>query len=89
MAASRFAAIRDHVLLPWASRLEESDRRLRPLLGEELFARIVAQIPDDWLQPEPGLSADDRRAGYVEFLTKRLAAASFLEEAVHARAKLV
>jgi hypothetical protein len=72
MAGSRFAAIRDHVLLPWASRLEEADRRLRPLLGESLFARVAAQIPDDWLLPEPGLSAADRRAGYVEFLTRRL-----------------
>ncbi|HYG61382.1 MAG TPA: HipA family kinase [Thermoanaerobaculia bacterium] len=89
MAASRFAAIRDHVLLPWASRLEEADQRLRPLLGEDLFARVVAQIPEDWLMPEPGLSADDRRAGYVELLTKRLAAASFLEEAVRAHAQLV
>src|SRR5829696_6689341 len=70
MAASRFAAIRDHVLLPWASRLEEADRRLRPLLDADLFARVVAQIPDDWLLPEPGLSAEDRRAGYVEFLTQ-------------------
>src|SRR4029077_4667692 len=89
MAGSRFAAIRDHVLLPWADRLEEVDRTLRPLLGEDLFQRIVEQVPDDFLQPEPGISAADRRAGYIEFLTRRLAAAPFLEEAVDARAKLV
>jgi hypothetical protein len=91
MAGSRFAAIRDHVLLPWASRLEEADRRLLPLLSESLFLGIVEQIPDDWLGAEPGVStAADRRAGYVEFLTRRLAAASsFLEEAANARAQLV
>jgi hypothetical protein len=86
---SRFPAVRDHVLLRWASRLEEADRRLRPLLDEALFTRIVEQIPDDWLLPEPGMTAADRRAGYVTFLTQRLASPSFLEEAVDARAKLV
>ena len=89
MAASRFAAIKDHVLLPSASRIEEADRRLRPQLDAALFARVAAAIPDGWLAAEPGESPDDRRAGYVEFLTRRLAAASFVEEAVGARAKLV
>jgi hypothetical protein len=97
MARSRFPAVRDHVLLPWASRLEEIDRRLRPRLNEDLFAAIVEQIPEDWLAPEPGGTAPDgpggpdgRRAGYVEYLTRRLDAASlFLEEAVRARAQLV
>jgi len=90
MAQSRFPAIRDHVLLRWASRLAETDARLRPLLSEELFIRLAAQIPDGWLLPEPGSTPDARRAGYVEFLTQRLAAASsFVEEAVHARAHLL
>jgi hypothetical protein len=91
MASSRFPAVRDHVLLPWASRLEEADRRLRPKLDEALFTRIVEQIPEDWLVPEGSFDlAADRRAGYVTFLTRRLAAApAFLEEAVNARAKLV
>jgi hypothetical protein len=43
------------------------------------------------LAPEPGLADPaERRAGYLEFLTRRLAAASeFVEEAVRARAQLV
>ena len=82
--------IRDHVLLPWASRLEEADRRLRPLLDEALFARIVEQIPDDWLLPEPGTTADERRAGYVDVPDAAARAAPlFVEEAVRARAQLV
>jgi hypothetical protein len=90
MAKSRFPAVRDHVLLPWASRLEAADRELRPRLDEALFDGIVAQIPDDWLAREPGVSAAGRRAGYVRFLNGRLAAApAFLEEAVRARAQLV
>lgn len=91
MARSRFPAVRDHVLLPWAERLEEADLRLRPRLDEALFARVIEQIPEDWLAPEPGLADPaGRRAGYLEFLTRRLAAASeFVEEAVRARAQLV
>ena len=72
-AASPFPAVRDHVLLPWASRLEAADARLAPLLGESVFARIVAEIPDGWLASEKS-AADERRAGYVDYLTRRLAA---------------
>jgi hypothetical protein len=91
MARGRFPAIRDHVLLPWATGIEEADARLRPRLDEALFASIAEQIPDDWLLPEPAVATPAaKRAGYVEFLTRRLEAASlFVEEAVSARSKLV
>jgi hypothetical protein len=90
LAESRFPAVRDHVLLRFASTIEEADRRLRPRLDEALFARLTEQIPDDWLPAEPGLGPDERRAGYVEFLSRRLAAApAFVQEAADARAKLV
>ena len=90
-ARSRFPAIRDHVLLPWASRIAEADQRLRPLLSEELFTRVVEQIPERWLSPDPAAAPPaDRRAGYVGFLARRLEAAPlFVEEAVRARAQLV
>lgn len=91
MARSRFPAVRDHVLLPWASRIEEADVRLRPRLTGELFGNIVEQIPEDWLAADPGVATPaERRAGYLTFLTQRLEAASlFLEEAVRAHAQLV
>jgi hypothetical protein len=90
MAVSRFPAIRDHVLLPWATDVEAAGHRLRPLLSETLLAEIVGQVPEDWLAPDPGTIAAGRRAGYLEFLTRRLdAAPQFAEEAVRARAKLV
>jgi HipA-like protein len=90
MARSRFAAVRDHVLLPWASRIAEADERLRPRLDAALFTRVIEQIPESWLPVEDDLSAADRRVGYLTFLTRRLAAASeFVEEAVRARAQLV
>ncbi len=67
MAASRFPAVRDHVLLPWAERIEEADRRLRPKLSEALLTEIVGQVPEDWLAPDPGISAAGRRVGIREF----------------------
>ena len=91
MARSRFPAIRDHVLLPWAGRIAEADAALRPRLTGDLFGSILEQIPDDWLMAEPGVSTPaERRAGYRTFLTQRLDAASlFTEEAVRAHAQLV
>jgi hypothetical protein len=95
-AGNTFPAIRDHVLLPWASRIAEADDIMRPRLSERLFTNIVNQIPDAWLLPEPGastpgaLTREDRRRGYVEWLSLRLLAApAFTEEAMRARAKLL
>lgn len=86
-ARGRFPAIRDHVLLPWASGIEEAGQRLIPRLSEALFTEVIGQIPDDWLDSN---SPDDRRAGYLDFLTRRLEAAPlFTEEAVRARAQLL
>lgn len=80
-ARSPFAAIRDHVLLPWASRLPEADALLRPRLGEAVFERVLSLVPEEWL-PE-------KRTAYVSWLMQRLEAAPlFLEEAVRARAQL-
>lgn len=64
---------------------------MRPRLNLALFAEILERVPDDWLLPEPGISTPaEKRAAYVAYLTGRLvAASSFVEEAVHARAKLV
>ncbi len=90
-ARSPFAAVRNHVLLPWAGAIEEADRRLRPRLDAALFARILDGIPDAWLAGEPGPALPaDKRAGYLEFLNLRLASApAFVEEAVRARSQLV
>ncbi len=90
-AEAPFAASARHVLLPFATKLKEADQRLRPMLSASVFERAVAQLPDDWLRSEPLLPTPDAaRAGYVRFLTRRLAAADrFLEEALRGRAQLV
>ena len=78
-AVSPFPLIRDHVLMPWASRIAEADATLRPRLSENLFAEILAQIPELWLPIE-------QRADYLAYFVRRLASASaFVEEALRAR----
>ena len=79
-AASSFPLIRDHVLMPWASRIAEVDATLRSRLSESVFAEILEQVPELWLPSE-------RRADYVAYFVRRLAKASaFVEEALRARA---
>jgi hypothetical protein len=80
-SASRFAPIRDHVLLPLADGLAGADARLAPQVTAELLRGIVAAIPADWLD------APAQREGYVQYLLARLQAPRvFVEEALNARA---
>jgi hypothetical protein len=91
MARSPFTPVRDHILLPWASHLEEADRRLRQKVSLELLTQVLDAVPDEWLTGEPGPpSAAAKRAGYLTFLEQRLASSpAFVEEANRARAQLL
>ncbi len=86
-----FPAVRDHVLLPWATQLRAVGERLAPRLGPDAVARVLAEVPDDWLAGEPRFATPaEHRAAYVDHLERRLSAAAiFVEEAERARAKLV
>ena len=88
---SAFPAIRNHVLLPWANRIPETDRELRKRVSGDLFTEVLGQIPDAWLLQEPGTdTSDEKRRGYVEYLSRRLdAASSFVEEAQRAHDAIV
>jgi hypothetical protein len=81
-AQTRFPAIRDHVLLPRADRIEALDAALRARLSEAIFTEVLENVPDRWLPRQ--------RAAYVDYLVQRLEAAPlFVEEAVSARKRLV
>jgi hypothetical protein len=74
-AASRrpFAAVRDHVLLPFAGSISEADAALTPRLAPEVLRAIVDMIPEDWLADEPGFaSIEEVRSAYVAYLSTRL-----------------
>jgi hypothetical protein len=81
MARSRFPAIRDHVLLPWADGIGQADRELRARLSPDVFAGILDLVPDAWLAAA--------RADYVDYFVKRLEDSGFVEEAVRAREQRV
>jgi len=83
---SRFAQIKDHVLLPFASELSVADEHMKTIFSDSVFTDICSIIPEEFL----GKNAQEKRGVYAEFLTARLAASDkFLEEAVDARKALV
>jgi hypothetical protein len=83
----RFPAVKDHILLPMASKIAEADERLTPLVTRELLESIVAQIPDAWLgDVEQFASIAEHRQAYIDVLLERLTAPrAFVEEAIDAR----
>lgn len=82
-----FPRIKDHVLLPLASRLPEADAKLANWISAEMLAGIVQLIPDNWLDENMGFASHEaHRAAYAEYLLARVQSPrNFLEAAVHAR----
>jgi hypothetical protein len=82
-----FPKIKDHVMLPLATKLKEADLKNKSMLTEVGIQSIVNLIPDEWLTEEPAFdSIAQHRQAYVTFLTTRLAHSDFfVNEAIHAR----
>lgn len=67
-----FPPIRDHVLLDFATMLPEAAAHLRDLLPDAELNRILALLPDEWLeQDDDDRTPDQRRAAYLRVLTDR------------------
>ena len=82
-----FPMIRDHVLLPAASRLEEAEAALGKRITNDVLRRVVSLIPDAWLEGAPFSGAAEHREAYMKYLARRLEPPrAFLEEAIRARA---
>jgi hypothetical protein len=90
-ALSPFAEIAHHVLLPWATQIEEVSEKAQAMLTPEIFESIMEQIPDAWLESNSdGITAAVKRVAYVEFFLTRLATSSIFEqEATRAHASLI
>lgn len=60
-ARDPFPYIKNHVMLPYASRLEEADRLMRQAITPRTLSKIVDLIPEEWLKDEaaPGIVGDD------------------------------
>ena len=85
-----FTLIKDHVLLPQASLLEEVDTEFKKILSDEALKNITDLIPEDWLQwEESDETTEEIRDIYFNFLKLRLAHSSiFVKQAQDAKAAL-
>jgi len=88
-ATKPFAAIKDHVLLPYASKLNEVNDEYSKLISKENIEMIVDLIPDEWLK-EIFEDVSDKRKVYKDFLLTRLSNSNlFTQEANNARETLI
>ncbi|MFV5700055.1 HipA family kinase [Flavobacterium sp. ZT3R17] len=90
-AQSPFALIKDHVLLPQASLLKETDVIFKKILTDEVLQSIVNLIPTEWLQWEDTDETPEAlREVYFQFLSIRLNHSEiFINEAQNARETLI
>jgi hypothetical protein len=86
-----FPPIKDHVLLPAASALDEADSLMTKALSPEQIQQTVNLIPGGWLNSDPFFTnREAHREAYVAYLLDRLQASRyFVEEAKIARAQLL
>ena len=70
-ALTPFVQIKDHVLLPFADQLKETDMTFRQLLTSDKIREIVNTVPDDWLNWTEGQETpQDLRDIYIQFFLK-------------------
>ncbi|MNU79674.1 hypothetical protein D3C71_692890 [compost metagenome] len=90
-AVSNFVYVKDHVLLPQATKMDEANIFCKTKLNEENLNRLVDAIPDSWLIWEDlEATPDEIRAVYKQFLNLRLTHSdNFVNEAKNARNVLI
>jgi hypothetical protein len=75
-----FIQIKDHVLLPVATQMEEADAFMRSRVNKKIIEHVVSLIPSSWLKENEEASV------YTRFLMNRLAHADiFVNEINNAR----
>lgn len=84
-ATTPFVQVNNHVLLPYASKLDEVDARFQNILTSQKLKAIVDLIPEEWLSE--GQPAPEARDMYLRFLEIRKSSSKiFIKEAQNARA---
>jgi dihydrofolate reductase len=88
---SPFVAIKDHVLLRFASEAMNAGQKFKQILDQDLLRSIIALIPDEWLEGDPFFkNVIDHREAYLNFLMKRLESSNtFEQEAIRAGANII
>ncbi|MET9067830.1 HipA family kinase [Streptosporangium sandarakinum] len=63
----------DHVLAPFATETARADAELAPMITRDLLDAVVDEVPDEWLEDEPGFDgAQAVRQAYVDHLLARV-----------------
>ena len=90
-AAAPFTPIRDHVLLPWATEIEEVDSDFAKKISIHAIREVLAMIPDEWLGDVAQFAnVALHRSAYEKWFEKRLTEPRvWAEEAARARTLLV
>lgn len=90
-ALSPFVYIKDHALLPAASRLLEADAVMKQRITPEVIDSVVDAIPEEWLlQASEEIPLEEQRRVYRTFLKTRLSNSSiFTDHAIEARKALI
>ena len=79
--------IKDHVLLPLATQLEDAKTIIQEKIDRQTLEEIMRWIPGEWLT-DPGIddTPEERRAIYTKFLESKLEKLDLLtKEAQNAR----
>ncbi len=86
-----FVQIKDHVLLPQAALLQQTNEQLQKIITAESIRAIVSVVPDAWLQQaNVDATPEAMREVYCRFLMNRLQHSDiFLNEAINARTALI
>ncbi len=76
---SPFAAVRSHILLPWATEVRAAGRWARERLDAAVVRDVVGMVPAEWMGEGDETALRER---YVRFFTERLRGAAVFEEEV-------
>jgi hypothetical protein len=88
-ALKPFVQIKDHVLLPQASKLQRADDELKKLITPEKIRSIISALPAEWLTAFDE-SPDEVKNIYSDYLISRFETSSTsINEALNARKQLI
>lgn len=82
-----FVQVKDHVLLRYATEIIAADKYMKKIFTPEAVAAIVNLLPDEWLQWEENMTAQQIREAYIHFLNSRIANSSIFVKQIQDAAK--
>jgi hypothetical protein len=84
-ASKPFVQVKDHVLLPLATEMQEADLQMKRLLTPARITSIIDVLPDEWLEATFDEPVQNVREVYSNYLITRLASSHlFINETPHA-----